>query len=524
MTPPVAAYTRALKYARNDRSEPAGESSDAVAPPFYSHAAAVIASRLPEAASSEQVRKTLLNAGVKPEEMRYGGIDAHLAANARVKKGDLAQVVADRTPALTETVYGGIPYRPDLDITENESRDGYSSHAVADRGSGRRYTVLDYGDGSPEVYDDRNRRLGVEHHTGVPAGAQHLGDAVEAITRHLNELYQDAAEGTNGPPKHSRYQLPGGENYRERVYSLPAHDPEGDRTAYLQSLATKYGVKLYEVSPATVSPAEAAEVRRLDRETRKRSRNFLSDHWDEPNVVFHVRHNDRVDAAGRRLLHLEEVQSDWHQIGRKRGYRGDPIDIDRRFVVFDARDRPIHSTDDENEAKAHAAAANGGYTESRLLRRSERDDIEVGGRGVPDAPFKKTWQELALRRMLRHAAEHGYDGVSWTPGDDHADRYPDAANPEKEAERREGLKEWYDERFPQYLDKYLKRFGVKTAKTKIAAGGREVEVPFVPVTPEMRREFVGRGQALFSRLASAYAALNRPLSHRPATTNTRTPA
>ena len=44
----------------------------------------------------------------------------------------------------------------------------------------------------------------------------------------------------------------------------------------------------------------------------------------------------------------------------------------------------------------------------------------------PDAPFKKTWLDLALKRVIREAAEGGYDRVSWTPGEAQAARYPDA--------------------------------------------------------------------------------------------------
>ena len=45
---------------------------------------------------------------------------------------------------------------------------------------------------------------------------------------------------------------------------------------------------------------------------------------------------------------------------------------------------------------------------------------------VPDAPFKTTWPDLAVKRAIRHAAENDYDAVSWTPGAAQAARYPDA--------------------------------------------------------------------------------------------------
>ena len=40
-------------------------------------------------------------------------------------------------------------------------------------------------------------------------------------------------------------------------------------------------------------------------------------------------------------------------------------------------------------------------------------------------PFKKTdqWVNLALRRMMRYAAENGYDRIAWTSGKQQANRY-----------------------------------------------------------------------------------------------------
>ena len=43
--------------------------------------------------------------------------------------------------------------------------------------------------------------------------------------------------------------------------------------------------------------------------------------------------------------------------------------------------------------------------------------------GVPDAPFKKNWEEMALKRLIHHAAEKGYHGIVVTPGAEQADRY-----------------------------------------------------------------------------------------------------
>ncbi len=43
---------------------------------------------------------------------------------------------------------------------------------------------------------------------------------------------------------------------------------------------------------------------------------YRSSHWDEPNVLAHVRTNDRA-VGGKPALHLEEIQSDFGQAHRK---------------------------------------------------------------------------------------------------------------------------------------------------------------------------------------------------------------
>ena len=56
-----------------------------------------------------------------------------------------------------------------------------------------------------------------------------------------------------------------------------------------------------------------------NRETKD---NFQSSHFDEPNILVHLRMNTRTDADGNKVLFLEEVQSDWGQKGKKEGFDG----------------------------------------------------------------------------------------------------------------------------------------------------------------------------------------------------------
>jgi hypothetical protein len=59
---------------------------------------------------------------------------------------------------------------------------------------------------------------------------------------------------------------------------------------------------------------------------KARKNEFRSSHFDEPNILFHLRVNDRADADGKKVLFIEEIQSDFGQSFRKQGEA-----IDRNF-------------------------------------------------------------------------------------------------------------------------------------------------------------------------------------------------
>lgn len=108
---------------------------------------------------------------------------------------------------------------------------------------------------------------------------------------------------------------------------------------------------------------------------------------------------------GAKTLFLEEVQSDWHQQGKQRGYQsGDGHLLDkRRQEIENLGER---ATPEQKQEWADL-----------------KNRIQANQKGVADAPFKSDWHELAMKRMLRHAAENGYDKLAWTTGDQQAARY-----------------------------------------------------------------------------------------------------
>ena len=57
---------------------------------------------------------------------------------------------------------------------------------------------------------------------------------------------------------------------------------------------------------------------------------------------------------------------------------------------------------------------------------------------VPPAPFSKTWHEQAVKRLIRYAAENGYDGIGWTTGEQQAERYDLSKQVESITAKRDG--------------------------------------------------------------------------------------
>jgi GGDEF domain-containing protein len=225
-------------------------------------------------------------------------------------------------------------------------------------------------------------------------------------------------------------------------------------------------------------------------ELAKNGGQYRSGHWDVPNILAHVRFDDRTGPTGEKILHIHEVQSDWHQAGRREGYRPqkeaelaklvarrDEIEeIGRQKktpVVFDSKDDIMGADIGHPDAKIYSATGPSGQLISVMknvaspgwsLRIDSRtqgnfetpqeamdwvrnshlyqladvsselkqewaaainriQELGRGGVGVPDAPFKTSWPELAMKRMLRMAVEGGYDKLTWDTGDTNADRY-----------------------------------------------------------------------------------------------------
>ena len=256
------------------------------------------------------------------------------------------------------------------------------------------------------------------------------GDAYRALMREVpaldgNENWADIVFddvfSQSKPPKHGRYGLHGGENYQETLISLresgAQEAAEARARAFESEMREKYKDVLMEHEPAweAMDADERAVSERLHRDTMH---GFTGGHYGDtaPNVLVHVRHNDRTGPNGERILFIEEIQDDWAKAGRKEGYRSADTEGLTAKLVSDAYGG-IYDIFDRNGIEV--ATRVGAHSPERAIAKFLR-------KGVPDRPFKSTGQELALKRMIAKAIREGYDSVAWTPGHVQVARYEDS--------------------------------------------------------------------------------------------------
>jgi hypothetical protein len=189
------------------------------------------------------------------------------------------------------------------------------------------------------------------------------------------ELYDDFSDALFGrkedrPTVYSRYKREGGEDYRELLISLPPS-------------------------------------------SREDGLSYRAEHWGEPNVIAHTRFDERIGADGKRTLLVHEIQSDWHQKGRRKGYR--PSADERK-----ALDERYKEISDEYIAAREVGREISAETR---LEWAGIHDLLMDPKGVPDAPFKTSWPMLTMKRLIKWAVDNNFDRVAWEPGQVQADRY-----------------------------------------------------------------------------------------------------
>jgi len=270
------------------------------------------------------------------------------------------------------------------------------------------------------------------------------------------------------------YHLPGGENYREVLMQLPSFGlSKMDDLMAAEAMARR--------NPGNLMLAR--EVEALKAEKASYGDQYIHSHFgaENPNIVAHVRVQDRKGPNGEKVLHVEEIQSDWHQAGREKGYRGEQKKTDWDDPEYvKARKKATELLNDynsNNDNPIRQAEIQPLLREAQMAEHAIIDRNNQIEKLVPDAPFKKNWHELATNRLLDYATKNGYDSIAFTPGKEQINRYEDALR--KNLDRLD---------YEPYKDE-------KTGKTLYELSGHKGDKQVFTkedVTPEELKELIGK--------------------------------
>ena len=338
--------------------------SNRAKPTFYSQLERVIANVPAKLATQPATQWALWldsngpKQGVKKDEVEWSGIKDYLTLRGKdkVTSADLQAYLADSGVKVTETTYRG-------EVDEDELLEKYAV----------------------EMFDVEYFEMSRDQRRQVQA---RIDKDLEQTTRY------------------EKYTLPGGENYREMLITLPSKNPVAGISPVQAARV------LFNKEYSQLTETQQQEVKRQISDDASKP-TYMSSHWSDPNVLAHIRVNDRTDADGKRVLFVEEVQSDWGQDGLKKGF-GKVTRFE--YEVVQDNGQLVRSFRDKGEAEA--------FAKDRGLQLKEIPfTVDTG---IPAAPFvTKTegWLNLALKRIAMLAVEEGYDKVAFVNGQQSADRY-----------------------------------------------------------------------------------------------------
>lgn len=216
--------------------------------------------------------------------------------------------------------------------------------------------------------------------------------------------------------KYSEFTLPNGQRNREILLTLPSNNSAEEALQKFEAeMAQKYRAE-GAMWPRVGTYDELAKRNELTQAFKNAPPEYYGSHWDEPNVFAHVRVNDRIDADGKKMTLIEEVQSDWHQAGREKGYaERNPLPV----RVFDRNTgTEIGRFKSGEEAENFIAKE-----DPAMVRLEYEEDFGRNIAGVPDAPMKDTWYQTALRKAVKDAIDQGSDRVGIVTGARNAERF-----------------------------------------------------------------------------------------------------
>ena len=417
-----------------DMGENALYSERRKAPTFYSKMGKVVDDIKIDKMGANGVVSYLKGKGVKDEEIKWSGIQAFLDGKKSVTKAELEEFIAGSMLQIGEKTLG----------LDNEAYMELDS-------LWREYFYR-------PLEDSFNAEDGELDGMKIKVELAYLEESeYDMPSQDVQDHMAELADRIGTPTKWHDYITEGGKNYRELLFRIPDSD---------------YTNRAMRV------------------------------HWGEEGVLAHARIQDFYDADGNKILFIEEIQSDWHNEGHKSGYTSEEYNkaketFDKLYNEYIAKKQAFNKyvrsgdfrTDPEDvRKKKHDWLRRKMDEAEKRMHDAERDVESLKGNGVgdtPNAPFKENYHEYVLKRLIRMAAEEGYDSIAWTTSDMQMERWnptrqtnralgmSDAKNPDAVAFE-EGYRIEYDQDIPKFLNKYGKQWGAKVGSTELEGTGEAI--------------------------------------------------
>ena len=379
----------------------------------------------------QYLAQLLKTQGVKQEEVATRGLDTFLESNPKVTKTQIEEYLGKNPVNLQETVLGQRESYDPKRLTQLENEwSNLKEHAIDDPSFGEpKYDEMiklqNIRDNSTveSLYRDHDlyvKRAQIQQKQGNKAEADKFFRQAELLNTRAEKLDLEGL-GPTTPTKFGaeQFNIPNGENYREVLIQLPSErmDIMDAAKEHYKTFIQKGGEPNFDRLPyekqmeiVNTMPNEAKNV-------SSKGEFVNMSHFEQPNILAHMRVDDRV-IDGKKTLFIQEIQSDWHQKGRKEGYQT-KVNTKDLIRELTPEDKQRFGVDKGVLAKVKDTW---GYYPSKK-EAEEYLQLTLSKNGVPDAPFKKNWQELAMKRAMQMAAEGGYDRVAFTTGNQQSARY-----------------------------------------------------------------------------------------------------
>jgi len=249
----------------------------------------------------------------------------------------------------------------------------------------------------------------------------------------------------NQATKFSQYQSLGGENYREVLFKAPVEkltkttedfdklNVISEELHGLPYTALRGGTE-QETAQLRVSVKREFNKRYPDKISAQQVEKesvFKSSHWDEPNVISHARISDlSIDSKGDTMA-IEEIQSDWARAGREKGfiktedrpsYEEMETDANRRGFFIESVSKTEHYPINREGGRGSRTPY---QSKEELLDKWYDNVLQGKPLGAPYHPLveKGKWIEFTLKKLVARAVAEGKKFITWTTGQQQADRY-----------------------------------------------------------------------------------------------------